>query len=218
MKTRLHPMIPTYSRFPLFLALVWNCLAYYGGRLIAGNLYHFSFVSVWDQAIPQLPWTISIYFISYFFWAVNYILAARRDEADAYRFFCADFLTKLVCFLCFIFLPATMERPAVSGNDLWSGLLRFLYRVDAADNLFPSIHCAASVLSALGIMGDKRIPAWYRGTSWLFAAAVCVSTLTTKQHVLVDAIDGVVLALAAYRIAGISKVSELYRKMIKRCT
>ena len=211
---RLLDIIPRYARLPLLLALVWNCLGYYGGRLIAWDLPHFSFALPCDSRIPQLPWTIVIYFLSFLFWTVNYILASRRGEEFAYRFLCADFLTRLVCFSCFVFLPTSMIRPVIMGNSLWCRLLRFIYSVDAADNLFPSIHCVASVLSALGIHGDPQIPRWYRVLSWLFAVAVCISTLTTKQHVFADVIGGIVLALTSYGVAGIDAVSEAYRKLI----
>lgn len=196
--------IPEYARLPLFLAPIWNCLAYYGGRALADGLPHGSFSLSWDAEIPLVPWSTAVYFLSFLFWTVNYFMAARRDKASAVRFFYADFLTRLVSFFCFVFLPTSMTRPTVTGSSFWSEMLRLLYRIDAADNLFPSIHCAASVLSALGIHGERRIHLWYRIVSWFIAGVVCISTLTTKQHVLADVIGGVTLAFAAYWAAGSS--------------
>ena len=42
------------------------------------------------------------------------------------------------------------------------------------------------------------------------AAAVCLSTLTTKQHVIVDVIGGIALAEAAWRVAGLESVFRKY--------
>ena len=42
----------------------------------------------------------------------------------------------------FILLPTTNARPEVTGNGLSSILMRFIYTVDPATDLFPSIHTA----------------------------------------------------------------------------
>lgn len=208
-------LLPEYSRVPLLLVIVWNGGAYYGGRLIAQNWPHDQFDLPLDTAIPFLPWTVSIYILSYFFWIVNYILAARRDKASAYRFFCADFITRCVCLFFFLALPTTNIRPGVVGNGIWSALMRLIYNSDAADNLFPSIHCIASYLSAVGIKNDKRVPLWYRVFSYLLTVAICISTVTTKQHVVVDVAGGIALAAVAYWIAGFPSVSVIYIRFVK---
>ena len=78
--------------------------------------------------------------------------------------------------------------------------MRFLYRVDTADNLFPSIHCLTSWFCYIGIRGRKEIPKGYRIFSCLMAVAVFVSTLTTKQHVLYDVVSGMLLAELSYAL------------------
>lgn len=72
--------------------------------------------------------------------------------------------------------------------------MKFLYWVDDADNLFPSIHCLVSWFCYIGIRGRKEIPKWYQNCSCATAIIVFLSTLTTKQHVIVDIIGGVVIA------------------------
>ena len=79
---------------------------------------------------------------------------------------------------------------------------RLTYRLDSADNLFPSIHCFASWLSWIGVRGDKRVPLKYRCLSLVLALAVCASTLMVKQHVAVDAAAGILLAEVSYLAAG----------------
>ena len=76
--------------------------------------------------------------------------------------------------------------------------MRLLYEVDAADNLFPSIHCLTSWLCVIAVRGNEKIPKWYRAASVLIALSICVSTLTTKQHVIADGIAGVLLAEGSY--------------------
>ena len=105
---------------------------------------------------------------------------------------------KRVEFFFFLIFPTTNTRPEVTGSSVWDVLMRFLYRVDTADNLFPSIHCLTSWFCFIGIRGKKEIPKGYRIFSCLMAVAVFVSTLTTKQHVLYDVVAGMLLAEVSY--------------------
>ena len=89
-----------------------------------------------------------------------------------------------------------------------------VYRIDAADNLFPSIHCLVSWFCYIGIRGRKEIPMWYRGASCVMAVLVCVSTLTTKQHVIIDVAGGVLLAEACYWIAKKPVLFRNYEKVL----
>ncbi len=191
-------LLPDYARAPLLVALLWNSVAYYGTRLIAQDWPHHIIDLPIDGAIPFLPWTVSIYYGCYVVWVVNYILCARQDKASAYRFLSADFLAKTVCLICFLVFPTTNIRPVVGEEGFWNGVMRMLYQMDAADNLFPSIHCLTSWFCYIGLRHQPKIPSWYRIFSFWAAIAVFLSTLTTKQHVVVDVFGGVFLASFFY--------------------
>ena len=191
-------LAPMYIWFPLIFEFVFNTAVYTGAKIIAGGWYHYNIETKLDLMIPFLPWTIIIYFGCYLFWAVNYVLSVRGDASSAWRFLSADFLAKCVCLFFFLVFPTTNTRPEVPGSSVWDVLMRFLYRVDTADNLFPSIHCLTSWFCFIGIRGKKEIPKGYRIFSCLMAVAVFVSTLTTKQHVLYDVVAGMLLAEVSY--------------------
>lgn len=213
---RLSALVPRFAVLPLLSALLLNCAVYYGARLIAGGFPHFDLTLPWDAAVPFLPWTVLIYVLSYPFWAVSYVLAARFDRQKAARFLCADALGHLICFLFFLLLPTTNVRPAVEGGGFWRAVMRILYTIDAADNLFPSIHCMVSWLCYLGVRDEPRIPRAYRVFSFCFALCVFVSTLTTRQHVLLDVFAGVLLAQLCYLLAQHTALPRLYARLFPR--
>lgn len=183
-------------------AVLWNQAVYYGGSLIARDFQHHNWTTALDRATPFLPWTVSVYFFCYLFWAIAYVLCAGQEKRAAYRFFQADFLAKIVCLACYICILTTIIRPLVTEDGLWENAVRFLYRIDAPVNLFPSIHCLVSWLCWVGVRSRKDLPRWYRRLSFWMAIAVCVSTLTTKQHVMWDVIGGIALAECSYWAAG----------------
>ena len=153
-----------------------------------------------------------IYFGCYIFWIINYILIYRRSREYAYRFFVADFLSRIVCLVFFLCYPTTLVRPAVEGEGIFYDAIRFLYKIDAPTNLFPSIHCLVSWFCFIGIISDIKIPKWYKVMSFLIALAVFVSTLTTRQHVIVDVVGGVVLAQICYLIAQKTNIWRCFEK------
>ncbi len=197
-------MTKRYSKVWLLplCAVVWNQSVYYGGNFLAQNAPHRNLELCLDSLVPFLPWTVSIYLGCFLFWAVFYVRMARAEAPLACRFFLADFLAKGICLIFFLLLPTTNLRPPVPGNGLWDHLLRFVYQVDAPTNLFPSIHCLVSWLCFLGARSLPRFPRWGVWLTGLTASAICLSTLTTRQHVAVDVLGGVLLAEVSYWAAG----------------
>ena len=94
-----------------------------------------------------------------------------------YQFFTGDFISRCICLGFFLLYPTTNTRPVITDGGLWNQLALWLYSIDAADNLFPSIHCLVSWFCYLGIRGRKEIPVWYQRVSAVLAILVFVSTL-----------------------------------------
>ena len=194
----------------LFLAVVWNQSVYYGARWITGSWKHYDMTASFDSLVPFVPWTIVIYFGCYLFWAVNYFLCALQPAEERDRFFCADLLAKGICLFLFLVIPTTNVRPEIFGETIWDNLVKMLYRIDAADNLFPSIHCLVSWFCWIGVRKRKEIPCIYRYFSLIAAVAVCISTLTTRQHVIYDVVGGILIAEGCYFLSGFLRVRRLY--------
>lgn len=203
-------MIPGYSLFPIILALLFNHIAYYGSRMIAGGRHHYNLESGLDLRIPFWPPAVTVYLASYLFWLAGYILLARQEKEEAYHFFLSETLAKLICMMFFLLLPTTNTRPAVEEEGIWNQLMICLYSVDAADNLFPSIHCLESWICYIGVRDRQGTPCWYQIFSGVTAVLICASTLLTKQHVILDVIGGIALAELCYRVGKGRAVLKIY--------
>lgn len=197
MKKRIEKILPLYGIVPLLCCFGLNMLVYSGAMVICADWKHYDLTTSWDKMVPLVPEWMYIYFGCYIFWIINYILVARihrEDPSAFYRFVTTDMMSRIVCGFFFFLMPTTNVRPDVVGNTFADMLLRFLYSIDQPTNLFPSIHCLVSWMCYIGIRGNKKVPAWYRGFSCIFALLVVISTQTTKQHYIVDAIAGLLLA------------------------
>ena len=205
---KIRSLVPKYAIVPLIICVVFNFSVYAGVRLFYEDRVFYDLTSKVDDIFPVIPITVLIYFGSYFFWIINYILICRIDKEHCYRFICADLLGKIVCFITYISFPTTNIRPEITSTGVFWDMLQFLYNVDPANNLFPSIHCLVSWYCFAGLRKCKTIPLWYRYVSLLIALMICISTLTTRQHVLVDVFGGVLLAELTWQFASRVQLSK----------
>lgn len=211
-------ILPEYGFLPVVCAFMFNSLVYGGAKLIAGDWYHHNIESSFDRSIPFIPETLVIYIGCYLFWAVNYILIARQDKKQVYQFFAGDMLSRVICLAFYLLYPTTNTRPVLADGGFWNTSMSWLYDIDSASNLFPSIHCLVSWFCFIAIRKNEKIPLWYRVFSCIMAVAVFVSTLTTKQHVLVDVAGGVLLAELCYWLGRHTRMYIGYGRCFDRAT
>ncbi len=207
-------IIKKYSIIPLIFAVSFNMAVYFGSRIIAGNWHHYNIESSLDRLIPIWAPSVIIYLGCYLFWAANYIIIAQQEKDTVCQFFSADFLSRIVCLIFYLVVPTTNVRPNVDPSGFWNQLLLYLYSIDAADNLFPSIHCLVSWFCYIGIRGNQKIPKWYRGLSCIMALLVCASTLLTKQHVIIDVIGGILLAEFCIWFSKKTSIWKVYQNIL----
>lgn len=210
--TYVEKIIPRYAFFSLIFCFIFNSCIYTGTQILMKNAKHYNLTTAFDSSVPFIPAWVIVYIASFVFWAVNYILITHEGYEDWFKFATGDYISRIICLIFFILFPTTNIRPEIIGNNITDNIMRFIYIVDPATNLFPSIHCLVSWLSYIGIRGRKNIPWWYRGFSCIFSIMVFASTQFTKQHYIVDVILGVIIAeLCLY----IGKHTQLYKKISK---
>lgn len=209
-------IFPVHWLLPVIFTFVFNNTIYFGVRFFTEGRYHLNLTSSIDGIVPFIPEFIVVYFGCYILWVINYCIIARQNKEQRYRFFTADFYARIVCLICFLLLPTTNTRPVLIGGDIWTEAVRFLYSIDPANNLLPSIHCMASWFCYIGIRKNEKIPLWYRRFTGIAALVVFYSTLALRQHVLVDVIAGVAVAEITYYISCRTNGYKVYMKIFER--
>ena len=98
----------------------------------------------------------------------------------------------------FFFWPTAVARVA---NPPAGDAYRLLVTWVTPLNAFPSLHAAMAVFSALcceQILPQVRHPRIWRLATWTWTAAIIWATLSTKEHILWDALGGAMLGLSTY--------------------
>jgi membrane-associated phospholipid phosphatase len=149
-----------------------------------------------DAKIPFVPWTIAIYDWIYI---IIFIPLFTVKDLDLLKAVAKAFtFVILISLSVFIFFPVKIERPELSQpKNFIEWWVWINYTLDKPTALFPSMHVSNAILSALvPIHWSKRIGI----PALLLSFAISISTLTVKQHFIVDVIAGSILAVMSYFI------------------
>ena len=203
----------------------WSRLLYAGLYPVVGVLYmiinkaavNFDRHYVWKWAIDDwIPFN-KYFVIAYYYWYVQIVVSiawlvfSRRTGRLLHRMVLAINLSMIISSLFFLFLPTTIDRPAIIGDGPLELLLRQLFAVDNPYNLFPSIHVAYSVVMARywTLAGPRRL--WFHLVNYGGTVMVLLSTVFIKQHYAPDIFGGIAVAVIACLLSDLLFRVCLYR-------
>lgn len=216
MKSRLKNLIPRYTILPLIVMAISQFLSYTCTKFVVSGLHHYNFESALDFAIPFLPWTVLIYVGAFAYWVITILMILQCSREHVYRFFTAHLISNLIALVFFLALPTTNTRPELEIHDFPTLLMGLIYAVDTPESLLPSLHCLDSWLLFLVIKDEERVPKWYKIFACVFSLLIFASTLTTKQHILIDVLSGWFFAELCWRVLAKEKAIQLYRRFFER--
>lgn len=148
-----------------------------------------------ELSIPFIPWTIIPYlsFYIYFVFGLCFL-----DMDLFHKSHLASFLGTFFSVIIFNIYPTSLppRTMILESGGLLDSLFLFLYSVDATTNCFPSLHVSVTITISYYLL--KQIKSYNSKLSAaviIWAIMICLSTLTTKQHYLVDVIGGSFVSL-----------------------
>jgi len=202
--------MPTTS-LPTFRSVPALALAAIATVLACALLYHlpqrwyigtpallpFTFV---DRLLPFWPWSGVLYFAVFPLLLGTFL--SLRDFGTASRFLYASLLAQVIGAGAFLLWPTVYPResfPLPAGTSHWAAaLVAFCRGVDAPLNCLPSLHVSTVTLCLATLRYRTR---WGRRASALLLAlglAIIASTMTFKQHYLLDVIAGAALGTGSW--------------------
>lgn len=186
--------VPRYAVLPIIVTFAINGVAYYLPKLLSTGAAP-TYMGLWlDEALPLCPVFIWIYVGAFLQWFVNWGMLSRQERGFMNRRLAGEWVSKLLCSVCFMLLPTTLSR-SVPTTDTFSGYVTALiYTLDTPENLFPSIHCLESWLCLRNAFAMKNVSKGYKWGMATFSLLVMASTLLVKQHVLLDIPAGILMA------------------------
>lgn len=154
-----------------------------------------------DDRIPFVKEFVVFYVLWFLYVAFGLIytaLTSKRDFLRLFIFFCGGMVVANTIYT--LFPNGQNLRPAVTGNDPFSAVIRIIYSTDTPTDVCPSLH----VINAIAVDAALRHSEGFSKKkyrvvlSFLFAVLVCLSTVFIKQHSVVDVLGGLTVAAAFY--------------------
>ncbi|CCV64982.1 conserved hypothetical protein [Alteracholeplasma palmae J233] len=198
-KINFYPLIPF-----LFLLLIQN-IVYFISKLINHNMYHHIISWKIDEFVPLWTFMIVVYVGCYIWWGITPLVMGKYlSKKRFYQYVVTVLITHIACILIYITFPTTIVRPEIPNTNFFNWLTNLIYKSDVPNNLLPSMHSTISWLCFRPfIKTDKlKAPKWLVLTQFIIAVLVFMSTVTIKQHYIIDVIAAVILVEIIYFIVG----------------
>ncbi len=210
--SRAQPAAGTYLSLPLFIdrnnkywvGIVLTALATF--LYLTTNHYHLFEPRLLpmgriDEWVPFIPQTLWIYLSEYFLFFSVYLMCKDLENLNRYAY---AFLTQqTISVIIFVLWPTTFPRDAfplpTDIDPLTYAMFTNLRETDNPASCAPSLHVSSVYLSSYMFLNEqrKKFPFFF-----LWASLIAVSTLTTKQHYLIDVITGFLMSVIIYWIFG----------------
>jgi membrane-associated phospholipid phosphatase len=177
----------------LVLAVIlWTVPYFYINSFSVGRTER-GFDTFLDSALPSIPATVLIYISIFMMIFMPYVFIKSKEHFKAVAK--SYIVGMFIGYLTFLLLPVKVIRPLITEMDIFSKMLNLLYTHDFPYNSFPSLHVGLSLLSGLIIYNENE-----KWGKWmiLWAMLISLSTLTTKQHTLIDVAGGIAVSMVSY--------------------
>ncbi|MDO5037699.1 MAG: phosphatase PAP2 family protein [Tissierellia bacterium] len=182
----------------LFLTL--QVILYFGCEIFQKNFHDVK--RPWDDKIPIVAEALLVYVLWFPLIALFPISLYQAAPALYPPYMVAWALDVLVSVAIYLIYPTSFTRPQ-NFQDIRNGwMLKAIYRLSYRGiNCMPSLHCSLSFMVLLMALLASPMALALRWTYGLVAGGIIISTLLTKQHVLLDAMTGILLGGACLLVA-----------------
>lgn len=199
----------------LFGAFIFQTLIYFITKLFQNNPVYLN--NAIDDRIPFIPSFVIFYVMWYLFLILIPLLILKYNKKVFDKYIVVSILYAILEGIIFILFPTTMNRQPLVVTDISTWVVDIIYKVDTpVCNLFPSAHCAFSILFIISILDVKEVKKEYKILIIISSLLIILSTLFIKQHVVIDVL-GALLIVPIYYILRKRKInleeSGIYAKI-----
>lgn len=174
--------------------------AYWGTQFLVKNPHTLG--SRFDDKIPFVPIFIFPY-VSWYFILFSIPFVLYFYSLPTYALYTMSLLIVVITSgIIYLVYPTTFIRPEPQGNNLSTKIVKLVYSNDRKIlSCMPSLHCSLSMLFIIAAFTAENLPLTVKLPVIILSVLIILSTVLVKQHVLIDVISALPLALISWYIA-----------------
>ena len=178
--------------------LLFQSIAYFGVQKLEGSAHDVE--KMLDRRIPFVPETVFIYILWYPLIAVFPLVLYQAVPAMYPAYMIAILTDILLSAVIYLIYPTGFERPEQLPRDLSGRILGWMYAKGnyTGKNCMPSMHCSMCFIIMFFAISCDGMPTGVKALVLMLALAIVLSTVLTKQHVLVDMAAAVPVAAICF--------------------
>ncbi len=195
-----------YVKITLSFYVIWLTLytleGFYAVRLPVTDL------TLWiDNQIPVVPGFVWIYMSVYLFPVLAIALVRNWHRVNLALL--SVTLCTLLAVMVHLAIPVAFPRPSL-GSSLSERVLAFLYSHDFQPGAqqFPSLHVVIALVLYWTCRG-QGLSRFAESAILALALLIVASTILVKQHLVIDSVGGVLLAIVVWRF-----LSRVYHRSV----
>lgn len=157
-----------------------------------------------DSSIPFIPSSLVPYLSLYLYYPIfAYLLAKEQHRSEGIEMMRYFLLMTWISFAFFMAFPTEIHLRPEPRPERFERLYQVLYSIDQPFNAWPSLHVAQSLfilLASVHLKSNENEMMWYTKLVLIvFWICLVLSTLTTKQHYVFDAVSGALLGWGTWK-------------------
>lgn len=165
-----------------------------------------------DNKIPFVPQFIIPYVIWYFYVFFALFYFCIKDYEKYKKMLMTMLIGLTTCYIIYFFFPTTVVRASNIGNSLTEKLVKIIYQADKPFNCFPSIHVLQTIIVMTYVHSSKQVRLFSKVFVDVIGISIIISTLFVKQHAMLDAVGGILVAWIAYYLVSSINVNGFFKK------
>ncbi|MEK9730902.1 MAG: phosphatase PAP2 family protein [Candidatus Poseidoniales archaeon] len=158
-----------------------------------------------DSSIPFIPYSLIAYFSLYLYYPIfAYILTKDDQRPQGLEIIKYFLMMTWFSFFFFIALPTEIQLRHQLHANQFEQFYQIMHFVDNPYNAWPSLHVSHSLFIILASVHLKSATREISQQTKIMLIAVwlclVISTLTTKQHYVFDAVSGALVGWGAWKL------------------
>ncbi len=159
--------------------------------------YHYINMSI-DNKIPFIKYFVIPYCFYFFMPTLSLYLLSFFNMKKFKRLVIVSIIGIVIANIVFNIYQVKMVTANVTGNDIFSKLIKFIYSAEEPLNCFPSLHAFFGTSVVITLIDEKKCPIWMRIVVPISGVLIIMSTVFIKQHYFIDALAGVLMMILLY--------------------